>query len=173
MDFVKAREVLEVIQKLDADSKESIINALNIALHVEEASKGFYEAEVEKTRGSELCAFFEFLVKEEEMHLEKVLELKREIEESENESLTKEINFNSTSPPNIRAIPSGQSELTAVLYALWREKKAVEFYEEAAKKTKNGVKKFFEDLTEFERGHVKLLEGIIEDTQNTSELIMG
>lgn len=77
MDFVKAREVLEVIQKLDADSKESIINALNIALHVEEASKGFYEAEVEKTRGSELCAFFEFLVKEEEMHLEKVLELKK------------------------------------------------------------------------------------------------
>jgi rubrerythrin len=172
MDFVKAKEILSAIQKLDPDSKESIINALNIAQHVEESSKGFYEAEVEKTKGSELNPFFEFLVKEENMHLAKILELKKELEKTQGK-ITKEIKFTINKPPTIHAIPAGQQEMTAVLYALWREKKAVDFYAEAANKTLNGVKKFFEELAEFERGHVSLLERIVEDSQNTNELIMG
>lgn len=172
MDFVKAKEVLNTIKALDPESKESIINALNIAQHVEESSMGFYEAEVEKTKGSELNSFFAFLVKEEEMHLAKILELKKLIEKSEG-PLTKEIKFNINKPPEIHAIPSSQQEMTAVLYALWREKKAVEFYAEAAEKTFGSVKKFFEELAEFERGHVALLETIVEDAQNTDELIMG
>lgn len=172
MDFVKAKEILETIQKLNNDSKESIINALNIAQHVEEASKGFYEAEVEKTKGSELNSFFAFLVEEENMHLAKILELKKELESTEG-NITREIKFTINKPPAIHAIPAGQQEMTAVLYALWREKKAVEFYADAAEKTTNGVKKFFEELAEFERGHVALLERIVEDSQNTNELIMG
>jgi len=172
MDFVKAKEILKVIKELDSESKESIIHALNIAQHVEEASKGFYEAEVEKTKGSELNSFFAFLVKEENMHLAKILELKKEIEKSEGK-ITKEIKFTINKPPAIHAIPAGQQEMTAILYALWREKKAVEFYAEAAEKTKGSVKNFFSELAEFERGHVSLLEGIVEDSQNTNELIMG
>ncbi len=172
MDFVKAKEILTAIQKLDHDSKESIINALNIAQHVEESSKGFYEAEVEKTKGSELNSFFAFLVEEENMHLTKILELKKELESTEG-NITREINFTINKPPAIHAIPAGQQEMTAVLYALWREKKAVEFYADAAEKTTNGVKKFFSELAEFERGHVLLLERIVEDSQNTNELIMG
>ena len=172
MDFVKAKEVLQTIKELDPESKESIINALNIAQHVEEASKGFYEAEVEKTKGSELNSFFAFLVKEEDMHLAKILELKAEIEKSEG-PITQEIKFVINTPPSIHAIPAGQHEITAVLYALWREKKAVEFYAEAAEKTLGSVKKFFMELAEFERGHVSLLETIVEDSQNTNELIMG
>ncbi len=172
MDFVKAKEVLKTIKELDPESKESIINALNIAQHVEEASKGFYEAEVEKTLGSELNPFFSFLVKEENMHLAKILELKKEIEKSEGK-ITKEIKFIVNVPPTIHAIPAGQQEMTAVLYALWREKKAVEFYTEASEKTLGSVKKFFNELAEFEKGHVALLEKIVEDSQNTTELIMG
>ena len=172
MDFVKAKEVLQTIKELDPESKESIINALNIAQHVEEASKGFYEAEVEKTKGSELNSFFAFLVKEEEMHLTKILELKADIEKSEG-PITQEIKFTINSVPAIHAIPAGQHEMTAILYALWREKKAVEFYAEAAEKTSGSVKKFFSELAEFERGHVLMLETIVEDSQNTDELIMG
>lgn len=172
MDFLKAREILKTIKQLDPDSKESIINALNIAQHVEEESKGFYEAEVKKTKNSELNPFFVFLVKEEEMHLQKVLKLKKELKTSK-ETLIKKIKFSKNTPPKIHAIPSGQSELTAVLYALWREKKAFEFYQEASEKTRNGIKRFFEELAEFEKGHVNLLEGILEDTQNANELIMG
>jgi len=172
MDFVKAKEVLKAIKELDSESKESIIHALNIAQHVEEASKGFYEKEAEKTLGSELNPFFVFLVKEENMHLAKILELKEEIQKTERK-IIKEIKFTTNTPPLIHAIPAGQQEMTAVLYALWREKKAVEFYADAAEKTKGSVKKFFMELAEFERGHVSLFERIVEDSQNTSELIMG
>jgi rubrerythrin len=172
MDFVKAKEILDTIKKLDPESKESIINALNIAEHVEASAKGFYEAEVEKTKDSELHPFFVFLVKEEEMHLAKIIELKKAIEKSEGK-ITKEIKFNINKPPAIHVIPAGQQEMVAVLYALWREKKAVDFYAEAASKTIGSVKNFFEELAEFERGHVALLERIVEDSQNTNELIMG
>ncbi|MFA6065205.1 MAG: ferritin family protein [archaeon] len=173
MDFVKANEILKTIKKLDSESKESIINALNIAEHVESSAKGFYENEVEKTKGSELNPFFVFLVKEENMHLAKILELKAAIEKSEGKKITTEIKFNINKPPAVHAIPSGQAEMTALLYALWREKKAVDFYAEAAEKTKGSVKKFFNELADFERGHVALLENIVEESQNTDELIMG
>ncbi|MEK6959148.1 MAG: ferritin family protein [archaeon] len=172
MDFVKAKEILETIKKLDHDSKESIMHALNIAQHIEEASKGFYEKEVEKTKGSELNPFFVFLVKEENMHLTKILELKKMLEKNAG-PINHEIKFTINKPPAIHAIPAGMQEMTAVLYALWREKKAVEFYSEAAEKTTNSVSKFFGELADFEKGHVLLLETIVEDSQNTNELIMG
>ncbi len=172
MDFVKAKEILETIKKLDSESKESVLNALTIAEHVEASAKGFYEAEVEKTKNSELNPFFVFLVKEEEMHLEKILELKKLIKTTEGRVI-REIKFVNNKAPTVHAIPAGQAEMVAVLYALWREKKAVEFYSEAAEKTNGSVKHFFSELAEFEREHVALLERIVEDSQNTSELIMG
>jgi rubrerythrin len=169
MDFVKAGEILKVLEKLDSDSEKSIIGALNLAEHVERSSKEFYEKEADKTKGTELEPFFKFLVKEEVMHLNKILELKKNIEDKK----AKKISFEQNAAPHIHAIPAGQNEMTAILYALWREKKAAEFYSEAASKTKGAVKKFFEELAEFEKGHVKLIESFVETEQNAGELIMG
>ena len=169
MDFVKAKEILSVIEKLDADSNNTIYEALRLAQHVEESSKDFYAKEVEKTKGTELETFFAFLVKEEDMHLAKILELQKQVKADK----IKTISFPRNVAPAIHAIPAGQTDLTAVLYGLWREKKAVEFYAGAAEKTKGAVKKFFEELAEFERGHVLLFEGIVENAQNVDELIMG
>ncbi len=170
MDFVKAKEILEAIEQLNSDSKESIISALNLAEHVETTSMAFYRQEVEKTKGSEMETFFAFMVKEEEMHLAKIVELKKEIESG---GEIKEIGFSRNVAPEIHNIPAGKGELTAILYALWREKKAVDFYFGASEKTTGAVKKFFEELTEFEKGHVALLEQYVELMQNTNELIMG
>jgi rubrerythrin len=172
MDFVKAKEILETIKKLDHDSTESILHALNIAQHIEEASKGFYEKEVEMTKGSELNAFFAFLVKEESMHLAKILELQKLLQKKGG-PIGYQIKFAINKPAGVHAIPAGMQEMTAVLYALWREKKAAEFYAEAAEKTTNSVSRFFMELADFERGHVALLEAIAENSQNTDELIMG
>jgi len=169
MDFVKAKEVLSALQKLDPDSKETIIGALDIAEHVESASKEFYEKEAAKTRGTELEAFFVFLVKEETMHLNKILELKSMLKSGK----VNKISFDHNAAPHIHEIPAGQQEMSAILYSLWREKKAVEFYAEAAEKTKGAVKKFFSELAEFERGHVALFEEYVELMQNAGELIMG
>lgn len=93
MDFVKANEILNVIEKLDSDSEKSIIAALNLAEHVEQTSKDFYEKEANKTKGTQLEPFFNFLVKEEEMHLEKILELKKNIEEKKAEKIGFEHNI--------------------------------------------------------------------------------
>ena len=170
MDLVKAQEILDVIEQLDGDSKESILKALNLAEHVEKTSSDFYEKEVEKTRGTELETFFAFMTKEEEMHLAKIEELKAQIE-SGNE--IEKIGFEKNAAPQIHAIPGGQEEMTAILFALWREKKAVDFYEKAGAKTSGNVKTFFDELAEFERGHVSLLEEYVESMQNADELIMG
>jgi rubrerythrin len=169
MDFVKAKEILKAIEALDPDSVNTILEALKIAEHVEAASGEFYKKEAEKTAGSGLEAFFNFLVKEEDMHLAKIKELEGMLKKGKMDN----IKFTITAPPGIHAIPSGQEEMTAVLYGLWREKKAVEFYTQAGEKTAGAVKKFFLELAGFEKGHVALFEQIVESAQNTEELIMG
>ncbi len=170
MDLVKAKEILDVIEQLNPNSQESILKTLNLAEHVEKSTGEFYAKEVEKTKGTELESFFAFMVKEEAMHLAKIKELKAEIESGKE---IEKIGFDRNVAPQIHAISAGQEEITAILYALWREKKAVDFYEKAGGKTSGNVKTFFEELAEFERGHVLLLEEYVEQMQNTNELIMG
>ena len=170
MDLVGAKEILNVIEQLNGDSKESIIKALNLAEHVERTAGEFYVNEVRKTKGTELESFFVFMAKEEEMHLAKIEELKAEIESGKE---IKEIGFDRNDAPKVHAIKAGQEEMTAILYALWREKLAVDFYQKAGEKTSGAVKTFFEELAEFERGHVTLLEEYVEQMQNADELIMG
>ena len=125
---------------------------------------------LEKTKGTELEAFFAFMEKEEEMHLAKILELKAQLENKE--ELT-EIVFETNTAPQIHSIPAGKDDMTALLYALWREKKAQDFYEQASKKTSGKVSHFFSELANFEHGHVLLLEEYVENVQNADELIMG
>ncbi|MBT4870094.1 MAG: ferritin family protein [Candidatus Diapherotrites archaeon] len=170
MDLVKAKEILEVIEQLDSNSKESILKALNLAEHVEKTAGEFYKTEVEKTKGNELEAFFTFMVKEEDMHLAKIQELKSQIK---NGGEVTKIGFQQNAAPEIHSISAGQEEMTAILYALWREKKAQDFYEKAAARTEGNVRVFFEELAVFERGHVELLEEYVELMQNSNELIMG
>jgi len=170
MDLVKAKEILDVIEQLDPNSKESVLRALNLAEHVEKSTGEFYQKEVEKSKGTELESFFAFMVKEEAMHLAKIAELKNLLE---NQKEITKIGFEINVAPQINSIKAGQEEMTAILYALWREKKAVDFYEKAAGKTNGNVSTFFEELAEFERGHVSLLEQYVELMQNADELIMG
>ena len=169
MEFVKAREILKVIQKLNPESNKTILEALKIAQHIEEMSKELYKNETIRTKGTELEKFFVFLVKEEEMHLAKILELQKNINKKE----LKKISFSKNIAPEIHSIPIGQNEMTSILYSLWREKKAVEFYSSAAEKTKGKVKVFFKELADFEKRHVALFEALVEGTQNVRELIMG
>ena len=170
MDLVGAKEILDVIEQLDGDSQNSIIKALNLAEHIERTTGEFYSKEVDKTKGTELESFFAFMVREETMHLAKILELKKALEAGG--EITK-VGFDINDAPKITSIKAGQEEMTAILYALWREKKAVDFYQKASEKTNGNVKAFFEELTDFEKGHVALLEEYVEQMQNVDELIMG
>jgi rubrerythrin len=169
MDFVKAKEILDAVHQMDPNSKESILKALSLAEHIESTSMMFYSKEADKTKGSELEPFFKFMVAEEEMHLIKILELRKVLEAGDDIH----INFEKHDAPPIHSIKGGQEEMTALLFALWREKKAAEFYAGAAEKSKGSVKEFFEELAEFEREHVHLFEEYVESMQNADELIMG
>lgn len=169
LEFVKAKEILTAIEKLDQNSTKTILEALKIAEHIEVSSEEFYQREVQKTKGTELEHFFAFLVKEEEMHLAKIKELEGILKKG----TMKNITFPKNDVPTVHPISVEQGDMTAILYGLWREKKAVEFYSEAAGKTKGAVKHFFEELAEFEKGHVELFEHLVEATQNVNELIMG
>jgi rubrerythrin len=169
MDFIKAKEMFETIEKLDQDSQKTILKALKLAEHIETSSKEFYEKEAEKNKGNELEAFFKFMTNEEQQHLEKIEELEKKIEEKN----LKEVNFTKYDVPKIKNIPAGKEEMTVLLYALWREKKAADFYEKASQKTSGVIKSFFEELAKFEKGHVALLEEYVESMNNANELIMG
>ena len=104
------------------------------------------------------------------MHLQKINELQKNLKKNNN---LEKIGFPKNISPKIHGIPAGKEEMTTILYALWREKKAVEFYDGAAKKTRGIVKDFFEELAKFEKEHVALLEEYVESMINSGELIMG
>lgn len=169
MEFIKAKEVLKTIEQLDQNSTETVLKALKIAEYIEEASEDFYKKEVEKTKGTELEEFYSFLVKEEDMHLRKIKELETELKDNK----LKNIQFDKNELPRIQPKSVAQGELTAILFGLWKEKKAVEFYSQASEKTTGAVKEFFKELAEFEKEHVKLFEELVEGTGNVNELIMG
>ncbi|MDD3083418.1 MAG: hypothetical protein PHP82_00145 [Candidatus ainarchaeum sp.] len=170
MDFVKTKEILKTIKELKKDSKKTILKTLDLAENIEITSKEFYEKEAKKNNGNELESFFLFLKKEEEMHLEKIREL-QEMLKSKKE--LKKIKFSNNIGKKIINTKIGKEEMTVLLYALWREKQAQEFYEKAGKKTIGIIKEFFEELTKFEKEHVLLLEEYVESMGNVKELIMG
>ena len=169
MEITKTSEILSTLDTLDANSSESILKALVVAENEEKSAMDFYDKEKKKNLGNELEAFFDFMYREETMHYAKIQELKKSIKDG----AAKKIVFEHKQHPIVHFKNHGSGEMTAVLFALWREKKAVEFYSAAAERTKGSVKKFFEELSDFEKIHVALFEAILDSTQNVSELIMG
>ncbi|VVB74818.1 Uncharacterised protein [uncultured archaeon] len=169
MEITKTSEILSALDTLDANSSESILKALAVAENEEKSAMNLYDKEKKKNLGNELESFFDFMYREETMHYAKIQELKKNVKDGS----SKKITFEHQKHPIIHFKNHGSGEMTAVLFALWREKKAVEFYSGASAKTKGNVKAFFDELVKFERGHVEMLEEYVESMQNVGELIMG
>jgi len=169
MEITKTSEILSALDTLDANSSESILKALAVAENEEKSAMNFYDTEKKKNLGNELESFFDFMYREEVMHYSKIQELKKSI----NDGSAKKITFEHQKHPIIHFKNHGSGEMTAVLFALWREKKAIEFYSAASAKTKGNVRAFFDELVKFEKGHAQMLEDYVESMQNVDELIMG
>jgi len=169
MEITKTEEILKTLDTLDANSSESILKALVVAENEEKGAMDFYDKEKQKNLGNELEAFFDFMYREEAMHYAKIQELKKSIKDG----TAKKITFEHKKHPIVHFKNHGSGEMTAVLFALWREKKAIEFYSAASAKTKGNVKAFFDELVKFEKGHAGMLEEYVESMQNVDELIMG
>ena len=64
--------------------------------------------------------------------------------------------------------------LKAVLFALWKEKQAQEFYEGIALRLKDkAAVSFFQELAKFEKRHADLLAEYVDESYYVHELIMG
>ncbi len=148
---------------------------IGIALGIEEESISFYTTQAEKAKGTEMEQFFRFLAEQEKGHLEAINSLKESLEKK-SKWIKPELPENER--PEIFVKKDWDKEdlegLTAILFALWKEKQAQEFYADIAEKVKDAkTKEFFKALSEFEKGHAEMLSEYAEESYYSHELIMG
>jgi rubrerythrin len=165
-------EALRDIGKGDA---RLAAKGIGLAAGIECESIEFYKKQAEKFRGTETGDFFSFLEKQEKAHLEAITALKESLEK---EGKWIDPKLPAGERPEIFAKKDWDKEnkdgLQAVLFALWKEKQAQEFYQGIAAKAGNkGAEHFFTALAEFEKGHAQMLEEYVDESYYSRELIMG
>lgn len=172
---IGSEELEKALEQIASGNASEATKGIEIALGIEQESISFYTAQAEKTKGTEREQFFRFLAKQEEGHLEAINSLKESLE-------TKGTWIKPVLPgkerPEIFAKKDWDKKdlegLTAVLFALWKEKQAQEFYEKIAEKVNDAqAKEFFKALAEFEKGHGEMLSEYAEESYYSHELIMG
>ncbi len=156
------------------DAKQAA-KGIAIAAEIECEGIEFYARQAEKFKGQETEKFFLFLENQEKGHLTAIGSLRESLER---QGKWIEPKLPAKEKPKIFAKKDwdkeGKEGLTAVLFALWKEKQAQEFYEGIAGRVENkGAKRFFNALAEFEKGHAKLLEDYVDESYYSRELIMG
>jgi len=171
---MKHKELMEAVDLVSSDNKEDIARGLATAATIEQESIDFYSRWAEKVSNSDAKNFFNFLVKQEQEHLTAINELKLSIESDGSWVLPKmpKEDFSVFAPSEW---DKGEEDaVTAVLFALWKEREAREFYLKAASLVRdvNG-KKFFELLAAFEQDHADMLGEYVEESFYSNELIMG
>ena len=172
---IDAEELEKALEQIGSGNAKEAAKGIEIALEIEEESISFYTAQAEKTKDTEMKQFFRFLAEQEKGHLNAINSLKESLE-------TKGEWVKPVLPgkerPEIFAKKDWDKEdlegLTAILFALWKEKQAQEFYEKIAEKVNDSqAKEFFLALAEFEKGHAEMLSEYAEESYYSHELIMG
>jgi len=174
-EAIGSKELEKALADIYSGDLKKVVQGIGVAAAIESESIKFYSRQAEKFKGGQEEHFFRFLAKQEEEHLEAINSLKDSLEK---EGKWVEVNFPDIKKPEIfpkRDWDKEKSEgITAVLFALWKEKQAREFYQEISEGIKErGAKEFFLALAEFEKGHAEMLEEYVEESYYTNELIMG
>lgn len=172
---IGSEELQAALEKISSGDAKEASNGVSIAAGIEAESVAFYSRQAEEFKGTETEKFFVFLANQEKMHLEAINGLVDSLKER---GVWVAPSLPRAARPKIfskRDWDKGKKEgLTAVLFALWKEKQAQEFYEGIAKIVGDErVRGFFLALAEFEKGHAELLSEYAEDSYYTRELIMG
>ncbi len=175
MTAIGSKQIENALEKVSSKDLKKAAEGIEVAAGIESESIGFYERQAEKFKGGETGQFFMFLVGQEKEHLEAIRKLKEGLEK---QGKWVEVKVPESKRPDIfskKDWDKGKKEgLTAVLFALWKEKQAQEFYEGIASRVENrAVKNFFNALAEFEKGHARLLSEYVDDSYYSRELIMG
>jgi rubrerythrin len=176
-EFVMAsssEQLREALGKVSSEDLKEVAQGVATAAQIESEGISFYGRQAKKFEGSDTGHFFKFLQGQEEEHLKAIGELKQALEEK-GQWIEPQL-----SKPEVKMFSKkdwdkeNSEGITAILFAMWKEKQAREFYEGIASRIKNeGAKRFFLALAEFEKGHAEMLEEFVEDSYYTHELIMG
>lgn len=174
-EFIGKKELENALKKVSSKDVKEVAEGLSIAAGIESESIGFYSKQAEKFTGEETGYFFTFLANQEREHLQLIQKLKEGLE---SKGTWVEVSVPKDKRPEMfskKDWDKGKKEgLTAILFALWKEKQAREFYLGIAERIGNkSVKEFFKALAEFEKGHEELLSELVEESYYTRELIMG
>ncbi len=168
-------EVRAALQNVSSKDLKKMTKGIAIAIGIEEEGISFYSKQAGQFRGSETEHFFQFLAGQEKEHLKAINSLKESLEQKGKWIQPK---LPKKERPAIFAKKDwdkGNKEgLTAVLFALWKENQAQEFYLGIAERVEDkGAKQFFLALAEFEKMHAEMLAEYAEESYYTHELIMG
>ena len=165
----------KALEKISSKDTKVVAEGISVAAGIESESIAFYTTQLEKAGNLEMKQFFEFLVGQEESHLKAIKQLQKSLEEK-----GQWIKPNLPKKDRPKIFPKkdwdkeNQEGLTAILFALWKEKQAQEFYLEIVKRIESQeAKQFFQALADFEKGHADLLAEYVDDSYYTRELIMG
>ena len=175
MAAIGSRDLKKALEKVSSTDLKEAAQGLEVAAGIEAESIGFYSKQAEKFSGQEAGQFFSFLVGQEREHLQAIESLKAGLEK---EGKWIEAKVPENERPEIFSKKDWDKEnkegLTAVLFALWKEKQAQEFYEGIAARIENkAVKEFFQALAGFEKGHAEMLSEMVDESYYSRELIMG
>jgi len=174
-ETVTKSDLRDAVNKIASSDAKIASQGVAIAAGIESESIAFYAKQAENFKGTETEYFFKFLEKQERGHLDAINELRSKLEK---EGIWIEPTLPEKDGPKIFSKKDWDKEhkdgLTAVLFALWKEKRAQEFYEEVSEKSEStGMKHFFKRLAEFEKNHAALLAEFVEESYYSNELIMG
>ncbi len=170
-----SKQLEKALQQVSSGNAAEAAKGVGAAAGIERESIAFYSKQAEKFSGSEMQHFFSFLVKQEEGHLRAINSLRESLQR---EGKWIEPGLEKSEKPKIFSEKDWDKDnlegITAILFALWKEKQAQEFYQKISERLQDGgAKRFFKALAEFEKGHADMLAEYAEESYYTHELIMG
>ena len=175
-ESIGTKDFEAAIEKISSGDAKLAAEGVAIVVEIEQESIKFYSDQAENAKGSEIESFFSFLANQERAHLKAVGELKHALEGQGKwvEPLLPELKKPGIFSKKDWDKEQGMEGVTAILFALGKEKQAQAFYEKIAAGVEGeGVKRFFTALAGFEKLHVELLGQYVDDSFYSDELIMG
>ena len=147
------------------------LDILKMAILMERRGKEFYNTVANQTKDENVRNIFALMAKEEQLHIDQLSEHFRTYQENgkfdkmviakqEKDTIAKMI----LNPAIKKSISAASFEAAAISAAIDMENKAIEVYSERAKESKDrNEKDLYLWLTDFERGHHKLLNDLNQE----------
>ena len=176
--------VLDIVKNLveiPQNEIEEISKAVAMAKETEADAKAFYSKVAKKATDPEMKKAMELLAKEEQEHFDALDAVEETLKAEGKFAVVSEEALQHLEKPKI--YPGQDTEikrfqdkndLTALLWAMRAERKAELFYKAQAEKSGSAeVKKFFNELADFEKGHFEYLDGFVSTMTSTDDFILG